>query len=131
MQFAMASAIVARRAGLTELTDAFVQRSDIQALLPKVTVEPDDREDPARPGAAPYDLVLIETNDGRRLESARITDERGSPQLPLSAAELWAKFEACFAVGNPRLDARAIFEALMSIERQRGVLAFAAHRQAA
>src|SRR5262249_42021093 len=30
MQFAMACAIVARRAGLAELTDSFVQRQDIQ-----------------------------------------------------------------------------------------------------
>ena len=50
MQFAMASAIAAKRAGLAELTDAFVQRRDIQALMPKVEVVPDDREDPKRPG---------------------------------------------------------------------------------
>ena len=67
-----------------ELTDAFVQRPDIQALMPKVEVVPDDRVDPQRLGASPYDLVVIETTDGRRLESARVTLERGSPELPLS-----------------------------------------------
>src|SRR5262249_49968613 len=67
MQFAMASALVAGRVGLAELTDSFVQRRDVQALMMKVTVEPDDREDPKRPGAAPYDLVGIDTLDGRRL----------------------------------------------------------------
>jgi len=131
MQFAMASAIVARRAGLDELTDAFVQRPEVQALLPKVTVEPDDRPDPKRSGAAPWDLVVIETNDGRRLESRRITEERGSPELPLTREELWAKFERCLAVGNPRLDARAVFDALMSIERQRDARAFARLKAAA
>jgi 2-methylcitrate dehydratase PrpD len=131
MQFAMASAIAARRVGLTELTDGFVQRKDIQALFPKVEVVPDDREDPQRLGAAPYDTVVIETIDGRRLESARVTLERGSPELPLSSEELWTKFEACFAVGNPRLAARSIFDALMSIERQPGVAAFTSLRQAA
>ncbi len=50
MQFAMASAIAASRVGLAELTDGFVQRKDIQALLPKVEVVPDDREDPQRGG---------------------------------------------------------------------------------
>lgn len=123
MQFAMASALVAGRVGLGELTDAFVQRRDIQDLMPKVTVVPDDREDPARPGAAPYDLVVIETRDGRRLESARITDERGSPDQPLTAEELWLKFSNCLAVGNPKLPARAVFDALMSIERQPGIAA--------
>jgi 2-methylcitrate dehydratase PrpD len=131
MQFAMASAIVAGRAGLAELTDAFVQRRDIQALIPKVRIEPDDRVDPERPGAAPYDQVVIETVDGRRLESARIVDERGSPQLPLSVEELWAKFQGCIAVGNPKLEARALFDALMALERQPGVRAFAVMRKAA
>ena len=131
MQFAMASSIVAGRVGLAELTDGFVQRQDVQALLDKVRIEPDDRPDPKRSGAAPYDLVVIETAGGRRLESARISDERGSPQLPLSSDELWAKFECCFSVGNANLPARVIFDALMSIERQPGVAAFSGLAQAA
>src|SRR5262245_2284406 len=130
MQFAMASAIVARRAGLDELTDAFVQRPDVQGLLRKVVVEPDDRPDPKRSGAAPWDLVVIETVDGRRLESARVTDERGSPELPLTTEELWAKFERCLAVGNPKLQARGVFEALMALERQPDVRALAGMRAA-
>jgi len=130
MQFAMASAIVAGRAGLGELTDAFVRRADVQGLLAKVAVQPDDREDAVRSGVAPYDLVLLATRDGRRLE-ARVTDERGSPKLPLSQEQLWAKFESCFAVGNPRLPARRIFDALMTIERQPGVAALAGLAQAA
>jgi len=130
MQFAMASAIVARRAGLDELTDAFVQRPDVQGLLRKVKVEPDDRPDPKRSGAAPWDLVVIETVDGRRLESARVTAERGSPELPLPTEELWAKFERCLAVGNPKLPARGVFDALMALERQPDVRAFAGGRDA-
>jgi 2-methylcitrate dehydratase PrpD len=131
MQFAMASSIVANRVGLRELTDEFVQRSEIQALMPKVVVAPDDRVDPKRTGNAPYDQVVIETADGRRLESARVTDERGSPQLPLSREELWTKFKECFAVGNPKLDAEATFEALMRVERGQGVGALAGMRKAA
>jgi 2-methylcitrate dehydratase PrpD len=123
MQFAMASAIVARRVWLAELTDSFVQRKDVQALMMKVTVEPDDREDPKHPGTAPYDLVVIDTLDGRRLESAHITDERGSPGQPLSTEELWAKFASCLSVGNPKLPARMAFDALMQIERQPSVAA--------
>ena len=92
---------------------------------------PDDRVDPKRTGNAPYDQVVIETADGRKLESARVIDERGSPQLPLSREELWGKFKDCFAVGNPKLDAEATFEALMSVERRQGVVALAAMRKAA
>jgi 2-methylcitrate dehydratase PrpD len=131
MEFAMASAIIARRAGLGELTDAFVRRPDVQALLGKVEVQPDDAEDAERSGAAPYDLVVISTRDGRRLESAHVRDERGSPRLPLSREELWAKFENCCAVGDARLPARRIFEALMSIERQPSVAAIVGLAKAA
>jgi 2-methylcitrate dehydratase PrpD len=91
--------------------------------MPKVTVEPDDRQDPARPGAAPYDLVLIKTRDGQQLVSEQITDERGSPDRPLSPEELWAKFSECLSVGDPNLPTCAIFDALMAIERKPAVSA--------
>ena len=131
MEFAMASSVVANRVGLSELTDDFVRRSDVQGLIPKVTVAPDDRVDPNRTGNAPYDQVVIDLAGGRRLESARVTDERGSPQIPLTREELWAKFKDCFAVGNPRLPAQAVFDALMSLERQPGVAALAGMARAA
>lgn len=121
MQFAMASCVVAGRVGLHELTDSFVRREDVQALMARVTVEPDDRQDPARPGAAPYDLVVIKTRSGQRVVSEKIIDERGSPDRPLSSEELWAKFSNCLSVGNPGLPARAIFDDLMAIECQPGV----------
>jgi hypothetical protein len=82
---------------------------------------PDDREDPARSGSAPYDQVVIETTGGTRLESARVTDERGSPKLPLSREELWTKFEGCLAAGKVRIAGAPLFEALMTLERQTGV----------
>jgi 2-methylcitrate dehydratase PrpD len=123
MQFAMASCLAARRVGLMELTDDFVRRADIQRVMPKVTVEPDDREDPKRPGDAPYDLVTIETRDGRLLESAQVNRERGSPSKPLSERALWAKFSSCVAIGKPTIEARKLFEALMTIDRQPGVTA--------
>jgi 2-methylcitrate dehydratase PrpD len=131
MQFAMASSLVAGRVGLGELTNDFVQRPDVQALMPKVAVEPDDREDPARPGAAPYDVVVIETRDGRTLESARVTLERGSPEIPLTTDELWTKFASCLVTGNPELAARAVFDALMSLERQPNVAALRGFGRAA
>ena len=38
IEFCMASGIIAQRVGLRELTDAFVQRPDIQALMKKVEI---------------------------------------------------------------------------------------------
>ena len=117
MEFAMASVLVARRAGLAELQDDFVRRPEIQALMPRVVIERDEREDPALPGKAIYDLVSVDTTDGRRLESARIKQVRGGPEQPLTRDDLWTKFEGCLEVGPGRVPARNLFDALMSLEQ--------------
>src|SRR5207237_10816001 len=57
-QFAMAAALTARKAGLAELTDGYVQRKDVQALMPKVrvaTTDATDATDPDDPLFAPFD----------------------------------------------------------------------------
>ena len=116
MEFAMASALVARRAGLAELTDEFVLKPEVQALMKRVTVEPDDRADPDKPGKSPYDLVVVETSDKRRFESAKVKHIRGGAELPLKRDELWTKFEGCLQT-NPRpFAARELFDALMSLD---------------
>jgi 2-methylcitrate dehydratase PrpD len=115
MEFAMAAALLTRRAGLSELTDDFVNRDDVQALLARVIVEPDDREDPSAPGYAPVDVVMIETQDGRCMEK-HVNTVRGGPDLPLTPEELWAKFEDCASAGGASASARALFDAFMSLE---------------
>ena len=115
MEFAMASALVAGRAGPAELTDGFVRRPEVQALIKRVVVKQDEREDPAVPGHAIYDEVTIETDSGPR--SMKVTKVRGGPELPLSREELWAKFEGCVQAGSTRVPARDLFDALMSLER--------------
>lgn len=129
MQFAMATSVVARRAGLAELTDDFVQRRDVQELLPRVVVAPDERE--TADGHAPFDQITVETTDGRTIVTREITDIRGGAKSPLKSDELWAKFEDCCKVGNPKLGARPVFDALMSIEKQSGVAALSGVRRAA
>ena len=52
IQFAMASGIIAKRVGLRELTDGFVQRPDVQDLMRKVEVVTTTEYDPEMPGAA-------------------------------------------------------------------------------
>jgi 2-methylcitrate dehydratase PrpD len=121
MEFAMACSIVAGRAGLAELSDAFVRRPDVQSLMQRVVVDPDDRElPPAERSAAnftPDDSVTIELDDGSRLESRKVSFVRGSPQQPLEREELWAKFDDCVRAGGSGLPARALFDCLMSLER--------------
>ncbi len=115
MEFAMASALIAKRAGLQELTDAFVNRPDVQSLIPRVTVRVDERGDPDAPGYALHDSVTVETDDGRRL-TKQVRAVRGGPASPLTRQELWAKFDDCARVGGANDRARALFDALMDLE---------------
>jgi 2-methylcitrate dehydratase PrpD len=115
MEFAMATALIAHRAGLAEHSDAFVMRADVQALMKRVEICIEDRQDAK--GYAIYDRVVIETVDGRQLDSGPITKVRGGPELPLRREELWTKFEGCIEVSGVRCSARALFDALMSLER--------------
>lgn len=117
MEFAMASALIARRVGLVELADDFVRRPDVQAMIKRVTITPDDRDDPARPGYAVHDQVRVETSDGRILDSGPITKVRGDTDLPLTTEELWMKFEGCVQAGGATLPARDLFGTLMSLNR--------------
>lgn len=121
IQFAVAGSIVAGgRPGLSELTDAFVSRSDVQGLMKRVVVERDERPDPNLPGYAVYDQVVIELRDGRKIEGPRVNTIRGGPSFPLSREALWLKFEDCMRYGGVR-DARKVFERLLSLEREHDV----------
>lgn len=117
IEFAMAAALIAGRAGLAELTDGFVLRPDVQALMKRVTAVADQRPNPKRPGYAISDHIVIELRDGRRLDTGPITQIRGDADLPLSRAELQAKFADCLRIGNPHLPSPRLFDALMSLER--------------
>lgn len=116
MEFAMSACVVAGRAGLTELTDGFVQQPDVQSLMQRVRVVADDQEDPNLPGYAPFDLVTVQLKDGRQINSRRVTDVRGGPALPLSREQLWTKFEDCAQVGGAESIARHVFDTFMSLE---------------
>ena len=107
VQFALACCVVAGRPGLAELTTGFVTRPDVQALMKRVVVIHDDRDDPNLPGYAIFDQVVIETRDGRRIEGPRVTKVRGGPDLPLSRDALFAKFDDCMRHGDAGYSADA------------------------
>ena len=125
MQFAIACALVTRRLSLAEFTDAFVQREDIQSLMKRVVIDTLP-EDPTRPGYSVHDRVVIHMRDGHSIDSGPVTRLRGSADAPLDQQELWRKFEGCVQAGNPRIDARRLFDALMAVERLRDARALAA-----
>lgn len=122
MQFAMAAALLARRCGLLELREDFVLRADVQALMQRVEVFPEDREDATRPGEAPQDIVRLHTRDGQSFERA-VDYVRGGPEVPLAPGELFAKFESCLAYGGLQAPARPLFDALMAVDGLPGTAA--------
>lgn len=120
MEFAVACAVIAGRVSLVEVTDEFVRRSDVQQLMKRVAVVPDERKDPVMLGYAIHDSVVIEMNSGQRLESGPITRVRGDPDLPLTRDQLEEKFVDCLRAGGMGEQPR-LFDALLSIDQLRGV----------
>jgi 2-methylcitrate dehydratase PrpD len=116
IEFAMASGIVAKRVGLRELTDDFVQRPDIQALMQKVEIITTAEYDPAMPGAAPHDSVRIELDDGRTVAGEPVARATGHASRPLTDAQLYDKFADCLEAGNSDIPADVLFRRLSTIQ---------------
>ena len=115
IEFAMASAIVARRVGLRELTDEFVQRADIQALMRRVATTTTTDYDPDLPGAAPADTVWIELGSGQAIKGAPVTRATGHSSRPLTETQIYDKFADCLDAGHSDIAADTLFARLKAI----------------
>jgi 2-methylcitrate dehydratase PrpD len=115
IEFAMAAAVVASKVGLAQVTDEFVMRRDVQALIPRVAVLICEDEDPES-GYAPYDYVVVELEDGTVIQSDHVYDARGANAIPLSTEERYDKFEDCAKVAGLGASARELFILLDGLE---------------
>ncbi|MGH7125154.1 MAG: hypothetical protein ACREFI_12330, partial [Stellaceae bacterium] len=118
MEFAMASALTAGRAGLSELTDGFVKRPDVQSAMGKVSIATTDTVAADDPIFAAFDKIDVTLADGKRLASPELRYARGHWALPLRSEELWEKFRDCAGTTLQENGARALFDGLQSLERQ-------------
>jgi len=116
LPFAMAAAIVARNVGLAQLTDAFVQVPQVQALFPRVAATTTTEQMQAS-AFSPSETVAIRTLRGDVFTSDPVVHARGSHERPLSREELWVKFSDCLGEGVPRGSAERAFERLQTLER--------------
>ncbi len=98
MEFAMASAVIARRVGLRELTDTFVNRDDVKAVMRKVRVTTTDERMADMP-FAPDDRVSVTLKGGETFAHEPVSRPKGSWQKPLSEGELQDKFMDCASLG--------------------------------
>jgi len=120
MQFALASALVARKVGLAELSDEFVLRPDVQAIFPRVSIETTDATMDGS-AFAPADAVEISTADGKTFASGPVAYAKGSHKRPLSQDELFAKFSDCLGDDYAEPSKEHAFASLMALDRLNGV----------
>ncbi len=124
-EFAMAAAIVAGACGHGQLTDAFVNRADVQELIGKVRMRPIAEKDPLEPAHSPFDRVTLRLRDGRVLTSEAVTRPRGHFQRGVESAKLWEKFADCTQPTLGERGARALFDAIQRLEGLQSVADFA------
>jgi 2-methylcitrate dehydratase PrpD len=119
-EFAMAMAIIARRATMAEVVDDFVQRPDVRALMKKVRIATIPGVGDDRPSTPPADRITVTLRDGRRLQR-KLDHPRGHPQRPLGGEELWIKFSDCVGEAMPAPSARSLFDRLQALDKLEAV----------
>src|SRR5262249_52279052 len=116
MEFAMASALIARKVGLKELDDGFVRRDDIVGVMKKVTRSTTTERLADMPPFAPDDRVSIRLKNGTELKHDPVVRPKGHWQKPLTETELREKFLDCTERKFSRSQAEALFEKLNNLE---------------
>ncbi|HEV8680823.1 MAG TPA: hypothetical protein VGQ90_15715, partial [Stellaceae bacterium] len=116
MEFAIAAAVVSRRASLGEYTDEFVRRPEVQELMRKVRVVTNENYDPVMSGASVWDQVTVELANGERIDSEQVRRARGHAEIPLGEAELFDKFRTCLDAGHARIAPEVLFARLRNLE---------------
>lgn len=94
MEFAMASALIARRVGLAELTDEFVRRPEVVEAMTKVTTTA-IHDGIVGVANSEADTVEVELVSGEVLTHEPVTAPKGSWFKPLTREELREKFMDC------------------------------------
>jgi 2-methylcitrate dehydratase PrpD len=120
-EFAVSAAVIAGRCGRAELTDTFVQRADLQALLPRVEIAPVTEKDTDEPAHSPFDRVRLALRGGRTLESEPVYKPRGHFTRPVGRERLWQKFHDCVGDTFGAPDTQALFDILQNLPRLKSV----------
>jgi len=115
-EFAIAAAVLIGKMGVAQLTDAIVQRADMQAFYPKVKLTPLDEQDPRDPVFSPTESVTITLRNGQVMESGPVGTIRGHAADPLTTEELWEKFAACTTKTHPTKLAKELFSTLQTVD---------------
>jgi 2-methylcitrate dehydratase PrpD len=116
-EFAMASAIVAGACGNAELTDAFVNRPDVQDLIRKVRIVTTPERDDHEPAHSPFDRVTLHVRGGNKLTTEAVKRPRGHFQRGVETEAMWMKFEDCVKPTLGERGTRTLFDAIQGLDR--------------
>jgi 2-methylcitrate dehydratase PrpD len=116
MEFAMAAAVVSRRASLPEYTDEFVRRPEVQDMMRRVAIVTNENYDADTIGGSVWDQARVELTSGERIDSDKVRRARGHAERPLGEAELFDKFRLCLDVGHAKIAPEALFDRLRRLE---------------
>lgn len=120
MEYALCSAIVYGRLGLSEFALEALNDPRIKALMPTVYMETDpELAQLGFIGTAPVKL-RITLKDGRVLEDSRDL-AKGNPELPLSDEELSDKFMECASKALDLHHCRKVLKALFEMEKVKDI----------
>ncbi|MFZ0128720.1 MAG: MmgE/PrpD family protein [Candidatus Dormiibacterota bacterium] len=120
MEFCIAILLLERRAGLEQFTDDVVIQPRVQEMIGRVHFDVDPEAE-----SAGYNnmttIIRIWLRDGRTFET-RAAFGKGSPDNPMTDAELIEKFSDCLAWGGgPLQSAGRLAERLLNIDREPSV----------
>ncbi|HXA78165.1 MAG TPA: MmgE/PrpD family protein [Candidatus Acidoferrales bacterium] len=123
MEFAMSVLLLEGKAGLSQFTDAVVQRPDVQDMIRRVSFYVDPEFDKQASQGGNFQAVLVEggilkvhLKDGRTF-SGRTQPAKGSPENPMTYDEVADKFRGNTEFSKwPRSKAQSIIELVKSLE---------------
>jgi 2-methylcitrate dehydratase PrpD len=123
MEFSMSILLLERKAGLSQFTDAVVQRADVQDMIRRVRYYVDPEFDKRAARGESLQAVLVESGilkiymkDGRVL-SGRTEFAKGSPENPMTYDEVADKFRGNAEFAKwPAQKAESVIELVKSLE---------------
>jgi len=121
LEFALAAVVIAGRVGLSELTDTFVARDDVQELLRRVTIETGENYDPGMPDYARFDEVRVHLKNGEVRISEQVRRPAGHASNPLAWDALRVKFDDCLGGHVEAGRKHELFEKLRRLEKLNSV----------
>lgn len=121
LEFAVSAGLVDGAVTFDQMTDAYVQRPDIQRLMALVEREVGPDDDPVYPAGKRADIVEVSLNDGSVLTSNEVERWRGHGANPMSRQELREKFMDCATRQISETHAADYFETFIEVAKLRSM----------